>query len=158
MNRQDYRVPLLVALGAVSIFVMLLWRPLRQVALHQAHLLKAVEKRNWAKAGEFIALDYSDRWGFDKEVVLAQAASVFQHFLFLSIGQEQHTITAANGRGSVVARLTLAGRGNPGAESAMQQVNSLAEPFTFEWEKKSWKPWDWQLVEIDHPRLKISNQ
>jgi hypothetical protein len=38
---------------------------------------------------------------------------------------------------------------------ARDEVNALREPFTMTWRKKSWKPWDWELIRVEQPELRI---
>ena len=140
---------------ASAIFLALLWQPARQVRLHQEHLLRAVGKRNWQAVGRFIAAEYHDRWGHDKENVLAQSAQVFGQFLWCDIQTEERMLAISDGSAALSARLTLAGTGGPLAEYARQRVNVLDAPFTFQWMRRSWKPWDWVLVEVDQPQLEI---
>ena len=155
MDAKTLRLTLGLAAVAIVIFLALLWQPARQVRLHQAHFLKAVGKRNWETVGLFIAAEYHDRWGHDKENVLAQSAQVFGQFLFCNIQSEERSLVLENGRATVGARLTMGGTGGPLADYAMQRVNALTEPFVFKWVKKSWKPWDWELTEVDQPQLEI---
>jgi hypothetical protein len=156
MDRKTLRLALSLAAPALAIYLALLWQPARQVRLHQEHFLQAVAKRKWADVGQFIGADYHDRWGHDKENVLAQAAQVFGQFVFCDFQSEERSLTLADGTGTVIARLTLGGTGGPVAEYAKQRVSTLTEPFTFKWVRRSWKPWDWELTEIDQPQLQIS--
>ncbi len=153
MDAKTLRLTLGLAAVAIVIFLALLWQPARQVRLHQAHFLKAVGKRNWETVGLFIAAEYHDRWGHDKENVLAQSAQVFGQFLFCNIQSEERSLVLENGRATVGAKLAMGGTGSPIADYAMQRVNALTEPFVFKWVKKSWKPWDWELTEVDQPQL-----
>ena len=155
MDGKMLRQFLVLAAVALAIYLTLLWQPARQVRLHHEHLLKAVAKRNWRSVGEFIAADYHDRWGHDKENVLAQSAQVFGQFLFCNFQSEERTLALEGNGATLTARLTLGGTGGPIADFAKQHVNSLSEPFIFKWERRSWKPWDWQLVAVDQPQLDI---
>lgn len=145
-----------VLLGIVAIYTAALWQPARQVQLHQANLLRAVEKRNWERFASFMADDYSDRWGHDKEFVVRESREVFRQFLFLTVRQEVRATTILDQKGTVVARIELTGSGGPLANVVRERVNALSEPFTFRWRQRSWKPWDWQLVQVDQPELDLS--
>lgn len=145
-----------VLLGIVAIYTAALWQPARQVQLHQANLLRAVEKRNWERFASFMADDYSDRWGHDKEFVVRESREVFRQFLFLTVRQEVRATTILDQKGTVVARIELTGSGGPLANVVRERVNALSEPFTFRWRQRSWKPWDWQLVQVDQPELNLS--
>lgn len=123
--------------------------------LHQAHLLQAVEERDWDRFGRFFAAHYSDAWGHDKGFVLRESREVFRQFLLLTVQHEVQTLQVGEGRGAVSARITLEGSGSPIAQIAKRTVNGLREPFTFRWEQQSWKPWDWRLVAVAHPDLDL---
>ena len=155
MDAKTLRLTLSLAAVAIVIFLALLWQPARQVRLHQAHFLKAVGKRNWETVGQFIEAEYHDRWGHDKENVLAQSAQVFGQFLFCNLQSEERSLVLENGRATVGAKLTMGGTGSPIADYAIQRVNALTEPFVFQWVRKSWKPWDWELTVVDQPQLEI---
>ena len=155
MDAKTLRLTLSLAAVAIVIFLALLWQPARQVRLHQAHFLKAVGKRNWETVGQFIEAEYHDRWGHDKENVLAQSAQVFGQFLFCNSQAEERALVRENGRAAVGAKLTMGGTGGPIADYAMQRVNALTEPFVFTWVRRSWKPWDWELTAVDQPELTI---
>ena len=156
MDGKSLRLTLGLAALALAIFLALLWQPARQVRLHQRHLLKAVEKRNWTNVGKFIGAEYRDRWEHDKENVIAQASPVFAQFLFCNIDAQEHSLALAEGTGTIGVRLAMSGSGGPIAEMVKERVNSLTDPFTFKWAHKSWKPWDWELISVDQPQLDIS--
>jgi hypothetical protein len=155
MDGKTLRFTLAVAALSCAIFLLLLWQPVRQVRLHQRHLLRAVEKRDWTKAGRFIDAQYHDRWEHDKENVLPEAAQVFNQFFVCNLQAEERTVNVADGAGVIATRLTLGGSGSAIAEYAKERVNSLREPFTFKWIHRSWKPWDWALIEVDQPQLEM---
>ena len=155
MDGKNLRLALCLAAFVTAIFLALLWQPARQVRLHQRHLLRAVEKRNWQAVGRFIGAEYRDRWGHDKENVLGRATQVFSQFLLCHLEGEERSLALAEDTGIIAVKISLGGTGGPIAEYAKQRVNVLTEPFTFKWTHRSWKPWDWELIECDHPRLEI---
>ena len=144
-----------VALLLLALHAAWLWQPERQVRLHQAHFLKAVERRKWDRMAGFIAENYSDRWGHDKGFVVSGSREVFRQFLFLTVEHAVASCVVEGGAATVRAAVKISGTGGPVAQYAMGKVNSLGEPFDFHWEKRSWKPWDWQLVRVSHPVLHI---
>ncbi len=156
MDGKNLRLTLGLAAFALAIWLALLWQPARQVRLHQRHLLRAVEKRNWTNVGKFIGAEYRDRWEHDKENVIARSAQVFGQFLFCNIEAQEHSLHLADGAGTIGVRLTLSGTGSPIADFAKQRVNALTEPFIFKWTHRSWKPWDWELIAVDQPQLEIA--
>jgi len=155
MDGKNLRFTLLITASAIGIFLLLLWQPARQVRLHQRHLLRAVEKRDWPAVSRFIGAEYRDRWGHDKENVLQEAAQVFGQFLMCNLQGEERALEVANSSGTIATQLALGGTGSPIAEYAEQRVNALSEPFTFKWRQKSWKPWDWVLIEANQPQLEM---
>ncbi len=132
-----------------------LWQPERQIVLHTEHLLKAVGKRDWTGVARFVDESYADRWGHDKASAIGDARDAFQQFFSLSIAPESPSGVADRTRGVVTARLKLGGSGTAVAQSVKNYLNGLHAPFTFEWRRKSWKPWDWQLVRMDNAELEI---
>ncbi len=138
------------ALLALALWLAWLWQPERQVRLHTAGLLKAIERRNWNKVQDQFADNYSDRWGHDKAFVLSGLHQVFGSFVFLKIEHENLSVSAASG--STITRVKMSGQGSVVAQYVMTKVNGLGEPFTFTWLRRG-KPWDWQLTSVDHPTL-----
>jgi hypothetical protein len=155
MNRKLLVPAIAVTLFMVALFLGTLWQPTRQVRLHQRHLLRAIEDRNWQRAAKFMADDYSDRWGHDKEFALREAREVFRQFFAVTINQEERSLHVDSGNGMVFARLKLDGTGGPLAHMAIERINALTAPFVFRWQQRSWKPWDWQLIHADQPELEL---
>jgi hypothetical protein len=145
-----------LALFALGLYSAWLWQPERQVRLHTAHLLKAVEGRRWNKVQSFVADNYSDRWSHDKEFVLRESKEVFRQFLFITIQGETLSCSISGSTGVTRDRVKISGSGSPIAELAMERVNRLRQPFVFTWERASWKPWDWRLTRFDQPELEIA--
>ncbi|HEX5177680.1 MAG TPA: hypothetical protein VFV83_11645 [Chthoniobacteraceae bacterium] len=142
-------------LVALLLYCAALWQPQRQLRLHQANLLRAVEKRDWERVATFFADDYSDRWGHDKASVIERAREVFRQFLFVKIRHAITTIDRLNDSASVAASIKIDGSGGPLAQFAEERVDALRDPFVFRWSKQSWKPWDWKLREVNQPELEI---
>lgn len=136
---------------ALALWLAWLWQPERQVRLHTAGLIKAVERRNWSKVQDQLADNYSDRWGHDKTFVLSGLQQVFGSFVFLTIEHESLSVSATSGR--TITRVKMSGQGSVVAQFVMAKVNGLREPFTFTWVKRAGMPWDWQLTAVDHPTL-----
>ena len=138
------------------IFLIWLWRPEQQVRLHQRDLFAALEDRDWDEIRSLMSDNYSDRWRHDKEFVLREAREVFRQFIVLEVTGEITDIGMEDGAADVTSTLTMRGRGGPVAEFAMTRVNALRRPWEFRWERRSWKPWDWALVHVNHPDLDIT--
>ena len=154
MDRKKIALAALVVLAA-ALYAAWLWQPARQVRLHTAHFLGAVERRQWDRVGKFVADDYSDRWGHDKEFVLRETREVFGQFLFLTIQSDPGTPVIAGREAAVSTPVKLAGNGSPVAQFVVEKVNTLRAPFTFAWRRASWRPWDWQLTHVEQPELEI---
>ncbi|HWL51712.1 MAG TPA: hypothetical protein VNQ90_04710 [Chthoniobacteraceae bacterium] len=138
-----------------------LWQPERQVALHQRHLLDAIERRQWNALRDFLADDFEDAQGHDKVWVLKESREMLRHFhIFLTIEDRDTTHLLperTDGSGPVVAKvhslLRIDGRGSALVDEIKRRVNATDEPFEFHWRKSGWKPWEWQLVYVTHPLL-----
>ena len=136
---------------ALALWLAWLWQPERQIRLHTAGLINAIERRNWSKAQDLLADNYSDRWGHDKGFVLSGLQQVFGSFVFLKIEHESLSVNAASGR--TLTRVKMSGQGSVVAQFVMAKVNGLSEPFSFTWVKAGRMPWNWQLTGLDHPTL-----
>ena len=147
------------AAGLAAVVLLLLclrlWQPERQVLKHQQHLLQAASRRNWTRLAEFLGEKYTDQWGHDKAAALSDSREVLGQFFALDLTGESPDCTANGILGTVSCRLKMAGKGTPLAEIALEEVNALKTPFTFQWTRQSWKPWDWKLTRVDNPDLQI---
>lgn len=150
-----------IALGAGGVALALalaaawLWQPERQVRRQTGHLLRAVEKRDWDQMQEFLADNYADRWGHDKEFVRREMREVFRQFLFLTVQNETLSCQIEGPIGTTQTCVKILGSGGPVAQMVIEKVNELREPFTFSWAKQSWKPWDWRLIRIEQAELNL---
>jgi hypothetical protein len=139
----------IAALLALALWLAWLWQPERQLRLHTAGLLKAIERRNWSKVQGLLADNYSDRWGHDKGFVVEGLQQAFGGFVFLTVEHQPIGFNVPAGR--VVERVKVSGQGSVIAQYVMVKLNGLTDPFTFVWRQQSGKPWDWQLIAVDHP-------
>ncbi len=155
MNRRNYALSAAAFGIALLIHCVALWQPARQVRLHQQHLLRSVENRDWPRFESFIDDHYSDRWGHDKSFVTKESREVFRQFIWVTVQQREDVISMTPGLGAESARLVIAGAGGPLGEAVKQRVNGLAGPCEFRWKKAGWKPWEWKLVEFDQAELEI---
>src|SRR4051812_43217651 len=53
-----------------AIWLIRLWQPDRQVALHSIHLLQQIERKNWTTVADRVSPEYQDRWGHDRAILL----------------------------------------------------------------------------------------
>ena len=155
MDAKLLRVLIPVALLTGAVYLLLLWQPARQVRLHQANFFRALEKRDAARAAEFMSGSYADRWGHDKDFVVRESRELFQHFIAFKIVHEERYLRPGAGEMTLATKIALTGTGSPIADYAKQRVGALTEPFLFRWKKQSWKPWDWQLVSFDQSQLEL---
>ena len=155
MDLQKRALLAAAVLAAWGLYLAWLWQPARQVRLHTAHFLGAVERRNWDRAQAFVADNYSDRWGHDKEFVLREAREVFRHFLFLTIQSDLAPAAVTGPDAEIRTPLKLAGDGSPVAQLVVEKVNTLRAPFVFTWHRAGWQPWAWQLTRVEQPGLEI---
>lgn len=139
----------------VGLYLIRLWQAERQVQLHSEHLLVQIEKKNWKRAGEFIASDYQDQWGQDRALVLERLREVFRALPSARIETAEPMVRTDRGRGHWIAKITIQGTGKY-ADLIEARVNSLAAPFELEWQRGATWPWDWKLVAVRNSSLEIS--
>jgi hypothetical protein len=151
MDRKRLTLCIAAALVAVALWLAWLWQPARQLRLHSATFIGAVERRNWRKVDALLAEKYADRWDHDKGFVLDSLHQALGGFVFLTIEHRVTTLDPVSGR--IAEQVKVSGQGNAVAQLVMAKVNALGEPFTFRWRQRSAWPWDWELVEVDHPAL-----
>lgn len=144
---------LIAAPLVLGLLLALHWRPGRQVRLHQEHFLRAVEDRNWAKVGDFVAPDYRDHWQQDRKQLLENLPPVFGDFLACGILERDVTLAWKDGAGMIASRLEVVGSGGPIAQAVIDRTAGLKQPFALIWRRQSWKPWTWKLVSAGQPEL-----
>jgi hypothetical protein len=139
----------------LSIYLLRLWGAEHQVRLHSEHLIRAIENKSWPKFATFIADDYQDQWGQDHAQVLERTRDVFRYVRGIRLVPGYAMVQAGDGKATWQAKITLEGGDNELGAMIKERVNPLPTPFTFEWRKRSWKPWDWKLVRVSNPGLEI---
>jgi hypothetical protein len=153
--RNGFYAGLVVAL-IVGVGLARLWRAQRQVELHSTHLLAQIEKGNWNKVGEFVAIDYHDRWGNDRPLLLERLREIFRALPNARIEATGPNVHADSASGRWTAKIRINGTGEF-ADLIEARVNSLDVPFEFEWRQGATWPWDWKLVSVSNPALEISS-
>lgn len=128
-------------------------QPERQVRRAQARLLESLESSDFDTLAHMIADDYRDAWGHDKAFVLQKAPQAFGQFLMLDIDREEFGSDALPTGWVLREKLTMKGLGGGASLFVRDRVNLLKGPFTMEWRKQSWKPWDWVLTSVEHPEI-----
>jgi hypothetical protein len=154
--RHGFYAGLLLA-AIVAIYLFQLWQPERQVDLHSTHLLSEIQKKNWTSAGEFIAADYTDRWGQDRTLVLERLRILFGAMANARIEHAEPSVREASGRGYWTAKITITGSGEF-AGLIQARASSLEPPFELEWRRGATWPWDWKLVSVRNPGFEISGR
>ena len=144
--------------GAVifGLYLLRLWQPQRQIELHNANLLAQLEGHNWKAVGAFIGEKYQDRWGNNRDLLLERLPQVFRAIGKTRIDSSGIAIRRDGGVGYLRARIRIHGTGEY-ADYIQTRVNSLEEPFEFEWQRGATWPWDWKLTSVKNPALEISD-
>jgi hypothetical protein len=152
--RNGFYAGALVAVIA-GVYLFQLWQPDRQVHLHSLHLADALEEKDWAGVTQFLAPDYSDQWGHNREVVVSRLQQVLHYARNLRVHAQQTITSATDGEGRWLARIRIEADDNEVAAFIKARVNVLEEPFELHWRRQSWKPWDWQLVRVNNSALEL---
>lgn len=149
-----------IGIAALALAIWLIWwsRPERQIRRAQSRLLAAIESHDYPALAHLLAQDYRDRWENDKEIVLRRCPQVFDQFLTLDIEGEILNTTLEGEKGTVAQKIVVKGIGGGLAMYARDEVNQLKSPFTMHWRKWGWKPWEWELISIEHPELRIPQE
>jgi hypothetical protein len=148
----------IVVAAALGLWLAQLWQEENQVRLHSEHLLRKIEARNWAGAGDFMAGDYRDDWGDDRARLLDRLRLVLRSFSSLTITATNPQVRLDPPTGNWSAKIQIGGTGGEFAPEIIARVNSLTKPFELHWRRESWKPWDWKLIGVSNPSLEISGE
>jgi hypothetical protein len=135
-----------------------LWQAEKQIRLHSEHFVRQIEKRNWSGAGDFISIEYRDDWGHDRKEITNRLQLVLRSFSSLTIKAANPQLSADPPAGWWSAKIQIEGSGTEFSPEIVSRVNSLPEPFVLHWRHESWRPWDWKLVRVSNPSLKISGE
>ncbi len=145
---------LLIALG-FGLYLYQLWTPEKQVRLHSAHLMEALEEKDWADADEFLADAYADQWGHDRVLLLTRLRQILPYARNLRLEAREIIVHADAGEGEWRARVTVEADANEVSDFIKARVNLLPDPFVLKWRQVSKKPWDWKLVHASNVALEI---
>jgi hypothetical protein len=137
-----------------GVFLIWLWQADRQVSRHSESLLRDIAAKDWAATASLLGSDYGDQWGNDRERVLDQLREVFRYIRNPRLNAVDPTVTI-NGKSIWRARIQVDGEGGEAIAFIKDRINSLTTPFELEWRHVSGKPWDWKLVRVSNPELKI---
>jgi hypothetical protein len=142
------------ALVLVAAWVIWDTRPSNMIAKKQAALIAGIEKRSLSRIERLLAEDYEDRWGFDRQDAAEAVVDVGSQFLTLVLTPEEMTVNLVEDRAVVSTRLRVSGKPiGPGGNEVTRRLNQLKTPFEFTWEKQSFLPASWRLVQIENADL-----
>lgn len=153
ISRRAVWISLLAIFFGLVAWAVFEYQPSRQLHRVFERFVAAGERRDWQKVAEFLAVDYRDRWGHDRDSAVATASELLGHFFVLDIATEPLSIDLEGVRGTVRTRPRLSGNGTAVAQYVMARANELREEMTFVWHRGSWKPWDWKLVSVEQPEI-----
>ena len=148
---------LLSAVG-LGLYLFQLWTPEHQVRLHSAHLLAALEAKDWPAAEGFLDLSYEDQWGHDRTLLMTRLRQVLPYARHLRLDAREIIAHAEDGTGAWRARVTVEADPNEVTTLIKERINALPEPFALQWRQNSKKPWDWKLVRVTNPALELPSE
>jgi hypothetical protein len=154
-SRNGFSVGIATAV-LIAAYLGWLWRPERQVRLHNEHLLRAVEAKEWTRLGAFVDTSYEDEWGNDRALLLVRLKEILRYTRNLRIEQLGAGVRFAGIEAEWSARISLNADDNEIATLIKQRVNSLDAPFVFRWRHASGKPWNWTLTRVSNDALQLS--
>lgn len=152
--RYSFYAGLILAL-IIGVYLTRLWGAENQVRLHTEHFLSQIEERDWAGAGEFLAANYRDDWGDDRQLMINRLRFGLRFFNTLTITAKEMRIQVEESGAIWSARVQIAGAGSDVVPQALEEINRLTTPFELRWQKQSWKPWDWKLGKVSNSELQL---
>ena len=118
-------------------------------------LLDDIEGNDIEDVAAVIDAEYADAWALNREEVVKVVEAMRRQFLTCSIMRDagrERTMSEDNRRATIRAVVRVDGTGSPIAQMIVQASQQGEVRTTFEWVRRSWKPWDWTLVRIDNPK------
>lgn len=118
-------------------------------------LLDDIEGNDIEDVAAVIDAEYADAWGLKREEVVKVLETMRRQFLTCSITRDagrERTVSADKRRATIRAVVRVDGTGSPVAHMIVQASQQGEVRTTFEWVRRSWKPWDWTLVRIENPQ------
>jgi len=137
------------------LFAMWFFQPDRTLERTWNGLIGAVEARHAGAMRGYLAEVYSDRWGYDRETLAADARLAFQHFTELDIRPANIRIERDGDIAKISAMLRLEAAGTIQALDARMRVNALTAPFTTRWRQRPGLLGGWEMTSLDHPELDL---
>ena len=152
--REGFCGGLVIALCA-GVYLIWLWQPERQVRRHTENFFRAIERKNWDAAANFVAADYQDQWGDNRVRVLERLREGFRYVRGPRIIASNPSVQIASPRAVWRGKIALYSSDDDVMEVLDQRVNSLPSPFELEWHHLSGTPWDWKLARVSNPAFEI---
>lgn len=125
--------------------------------MHSLHLINALEQKDWADVGEFVDASYTDRWGHDRELLLARLRAVLPFARNLRIESIASAVSATSREGEWSARISISADENEISAMIKARVNQLDAPFQLHWRRVG-KFWEWKLTRVDNTALELPNE
>lgn len=148
-----------IAAVVLGLFLVRLWQPEQQVRKHSEHLLEAITDKDWDAFEKFIAENYHDQWGHDRETVLQRTRAVARYARGLKLSAIAPNVRTENRVGYWRAYISIEGDKESEVIAVMQErVNKLKTAFELEWRRQSGKPWDWKLVSVRNSELELPTE
>lgn len=113
-------------------------------------VLEAIESGEWETFQGYLAADYKDGFGYDRDRVVVVGKSVFGRFEALSLTRQDSTVEVQGDVGVTSARIRIGGHGDPLALAIVQGSRAMPTTTTFRWRRLG-RPWEWELVSVDDP-------
>ncbi len=152
--REGFCGGLVIALCA-GLYLIWLWQPERQVRRHTENFFRAIERKNWDVAADFVAVDYQDQWGDNRVRVLELLREGFRYVRGPRIIASNPSVQIESSRAVWSGKIALYSSDDDVMEVLDQRVNSLPSPFELEWHHLSGTPWDWKLARVSNPAFEI---
>ena len=152
--REGFCGGLVIALCA-GLYLIWLWQPERQVRRHTENFFRAIERKNWDAAANFVAADYQDQWGDNRVRVLERLRKGFRYVRGPRIIASNPSVQIASPRAVWRGKIALYSSDDDVMEVLDQRVNSLPSSFELEWHHLSSTPWDWKLAGVSNPAFEI---
>ncbi len=125
----------------------------QQVMAAQMKFITAVEDRDWKEVKSMLADEYTDAVGHDRDNAVGDAEQVLGSFLFLALITETLPFEASADRAGIQMKIQMEGRGLGISPMVMDRVNSMHQPWQFDWHKQGPWPWSWKITRIHHDEL-----
>lgn len=139
----------------VGLYLIWLWQPERQVRRHTENLFRAIERKDWEAAADFIGNDYQDQWGDDRARVLERLREGLRYVRGARIVASSPSVEVEALRAIWISKIMLSSGDDEVMSLLDERVNSLPTPFKLEWHRFSRKPWDWKLTRVSNPAFEI---